>query len=213
MGIGILFQDCYSPIVTSSYFWGNASYGLMYKGVNISPEDGIVEDSYFVGQENGIYIDLADLPNWSEPAFHVTNCHINYLKNGLFLKGIRQAFISSNLFYCHNEAGSRWKNDTNPVSSYESRDINCDYASDIIIANNQFTEPASPKRVAVDISANCGNIMIQSNIFNLDATGIRNNSTKTSYSMGNVFGGDPSFAVGLVPYVDNTGTLKIIDYN
>lgn len=212
MNMGILFQDCYSPLVTNCYFWGNAVYGLLYKGVNIEPEDGIVKDSYFVGQDNSVYVDLKTAPEWSEPAFHLTNCHINYLKNGLFLKGVRQVFVSNNLFYCHNEGGSLWHNNGSTVSSYESRDINCEYTSDAIISNNQFTEPASPKRIGIDISANSANILIQGNIFNFDAIGIRNKSAQPSRAIGNVFGGNPSFTIGFTPYVDETGTLQRIDF-
>jgi polygalacturonase len=212
MNCGFLFQDCYSPLITNSYFWGNALYGLYYKGDKIAPEDGIIKDTYLVGQDNGIYIDLKDYSKWPEPAFHISNCHVNYLKNGVFLKGIRQAFISNNLFYCHNLAGSRWKKDTNPVSTYESIDINCDYTSDVIISSNQFTEPASPRRIGIDISERSSNILIQGNIFNFDAIGIRNNSQNVSRAFGNIFGGEPSFALGLIPYNDITGTLKIIDF-
>lgn len=208
MNCGFLFQDCYSPLITNSYFWGNALYGLRYKGDKIAPEDGIIKDTYLVGQDNGIDIDLIkDYSKWAEPAFHISNCHVNYLKNGVSLKGIRQVFISNNLFYCHNLAGSRWRKDTNPVSTYESIDINCDYTSDVIISGNQFTEPASPRRIGIDISERSSNILIQGNIFNFDATGIRNNSPNVSRAIGNVFGGSPNFSVELIPYQDNTGTL------
>lgn len=212
MGIGYLFQDCYSPLITNCYFWGRSEYGLLYKALEKSPEDGIVKDCYFVEQDNGVYIDLKSPEVWAEPAFHITNSHINYFKNGVYLKGIRQVFISNNLFYCKNNAGSRWHNNQQPVSSYESFDVNCEYASDVIISHNQFTEPASPKRVAIEISENSSNILIDGNIFNFDATGIRNKSSKPSRCIGNVFGGNPSFTVGFVPYNDITGTLKKIDF-
>lgn len=209
MNIGFLFEDCYSPLIVDSYFWGNAEYGLYYKGVKKEPEDGIIRDSYFVGQKNGVYIDLKDYSKWPEPAFHITGCHINYLENGIFLKGVRQVFISNNLIYCHNHAGSKWRNNTEPVSDFESRDIHCDYTSDAIISNNQFTEPASPKRIGIDISENSANILIQGNIFNFDAVGIRNCSEKSSKAIGNVFGGEPNFAVEMTPYIDLTGSLEI----
>jgi len=209
MNAALFFEDCYSPLITNSYVWGAATYGFYYKGNKTEPEDGIIKDSYFVGQENGIYIDLKPYEKWAEPAFHISNCHMNYQKNGVFLKGIRQVFISGNLFYCHNEAGSKWKKDTNDVSSYQSTDVNCDYASDVIISNNQFTEPASPKRVGIFISPRSANILIQGNIFNFDAIGIRNESKEDSRSVSNVFGGKPKFSKEQIPYQDITGTLKI----
>lgn len=212
MNIGMMFEDCYSPLVTNSYFWGNASYGILYEGVKTPPEDGIIKDSYFVGQENGIYVDLKEYSKWSEPAFHISNCHINYEINGVFIKGVRQAFISGNLFYCLNKAGSKYLNNKDPLKDYHSIDINCDYASDLIISNNQFQEPSTPKRFAINISPRSGNIMIQGNIFNCEGTGIRNQSELISYANGNVFGGIPNFTTTLTHYSDLTGTLKRIDF-
>lgn len=208
METGFLFQDCYSPLVTNCYFWGNAKTGLAYLAAKIQPEDGIVKDSYFVGQDNGVYVDIKNPPDWPEPAFHLTDCHINYGSNGLFLKGMRQVFITGNLFYCHNEKGSRWKNDGTQTSDIESIDVNLAYASDVIISGNQFTEPASPKRIGIDISKNSANILIKGNIFNFDGTGIRNRSLKTSYCFDNVWTGEPVFSTGFKRVQDETGSLK-----
>ncbi|MBK5719863.1 hypothetical protein JGH11_03160 [Dysgonomonas sp. Marseille-P4677] len=218
MNIGMLFEDSYSPLVTNSYFWGTASYGFLYRRVNLpvdqGPEDGIIKDSYFVGQDHGIYVDLKDYNYWTEPAFHVTNCHINYQKNGVFLKGVRQGFITNNLFYCLNKAGSKFLNNNDPLEAYYSVDINCHYATDLIISNNQFQEPSTLKRAAIDISSRSANISINDNIFNCEGIGIRNSSTKTSYAVNNIFGGTPNFTgsgVNLTRYVDNAGGLKIVD--
>jgi hypothetical protein len=209
MKTGFLFQDCYSPLVANCYFWGNAEKGLAYVADKIQPEDGIVKESYFVGQDNGVYVDIKSAPDWSEPAFHLTNCHINYASNGLFLKGMRQVFVTGNLFYCHNEGGSRWKHLGTPVTETTSTDVNLVYASDVIISGNQFTEPASPRRIAIDISEKSANILIKGNIFNFDGTGIRNRSTKTSYCFDNVWNGEPSFSVGFKRIQDETGKLKL----
>jgi len=208
METGFLFQDCYSPLITNCYFWGNATTGLAYLATKIQPEDGIVKDSYFVGQDNGVYVDIKNPPDWAEPAFHLTDCHINYGSNGLFLKGMRQVFVIGNLFYCHNEKGSRWKNDGTQSSDIESIDVNLAYASDVIISDNQFMEPASPKRIGIDISKNSANILIKGNIFNFDGTGIRNRSLKTSYCFENVWTGEPAFGVGFKKVQDETGSLK-----
>lgn len=216
MNEGFLLENCYSPLLDKCYFWGGANYGLRYVST-IDSEDGIVSDSYFVGQDVGVYVSLsARTDGWGEPAFHLSGCHIHYNKKGLALKGTRQGFVSQNLFYCFNLAGSKWRNDTNAVTSYESKDIELDCANDYIISNNQFTEPASPKRVCIDILATSGNILIDSNIFNMDGTAIRNQSVQISRCIGNVFHGNPDFtranggqgAVALVRYVDPKGTLE-----
>lgn len=216
MDIGYLFHNCYSPMMTNCYFWGSANYGVRYLGVNFEPEDGIIRDTYLVGQDYGVYVHLATSPTWSEPAFHISGCHIHYNVTGVYFEGLRQFFIEGNLLYCYNSQGSKWwaqngrPNET--PKSYECRDIHLMYASDGIISNNQFTEPATPKRYAIDIEPNSGNILVQGNIFNFDGTGVRNKSPKVSNCIGNVFGGDPNFAVGFVPYQDETGTLKKIDF-
>ena len=105
-------------------------------------------------------------------------CH--YKVKGLALKGIRQGFVSGNLFYCFNRAASRWHADPDSVSSYTSKDIECDAVNDFIVSHNQFTEPASPNRVCIDILPNSGNLLIDGNIFNMDGTAIRNRSQISS---------------------------------
>lgn len=216
MDIGYLFHNCYSPLMSNCYFWGSANYGVRYLGVNFEPEDGIIKDTYLVGQDYGIYVHLASSPKWAEPAFHITGCHIHYNVTGVSFEGLRQFFIHGNLIYCYNSQGSRWwaqngrPNET--PKPYECRDIHLIYASDGIISNNQFTEPATPKRYAIDIETNSGNILVDGNIFNFDGTGIRNRSQQPSRCIGNVFGGDPDFSTGFVPYEDETGTLRTIDF-
>lgn len=215
MNTGFLFQNCYSPMVTNSYFWNAATYGLHYKSVNgFLPEDGIVKDCYFVGQDYGIYIDVVqNTQAWPEPAFHLSNTHIHYKITGMHIAGMRQVFVNGNLFYCFNSNGSRWHNNGTTPENYESRDINCHHAWDVLITNNQFTEPATPKRIAVDISQYSKNVVVQGNIFNFDGTGIRNNSESACYSTYNIFGGEPDFCVGFVPYEDNTGKLVRVEYD
>lgn len=216
MDIGYLFHNCYSPLMTNCYFWGSANYGVRYLGERFEPEDGIIKDSYLVGQDYGVYVRLATSPAWAEPAFHISGCHIHYNVTGVYFEGVRQFFVSGNLVYCYNSQGSRWwarngrPNET--PKPYECRDIHLKYASDGIISNNQFTEPATPKRYAIDIEPESGNILIEGNIFNFDGTGIRNRSPRPSNCMGNVFGGEPDFTVGFTPYLDETGTLKKIDF-
>lgn len=221
MNEGFLLEDCYSPLVDKCYFWGSANYGLRYISTK-NDEDGIVSNSYFVGQDTGVMVSLSNSTDgWGEPAFHLRDCHIHYLKKGLAVKGVRQGFVSGNLFYCFNTAGSLWWNNNQTPASYESIDVEFNAASDFIVANNQFTEPASPKRVCVDILPTSGNILLDSNIFNMDGTAIRNRSQTASRCVGNVFTGTPDFTransgsgnVVIVRYDDSTGKLVKMDFD
>ena len=65
--------------------------------------------------------------------------------------------------------------------------------NDFIVSHNQFAEPASPKRVCIDILPNSGNLLIDGNIFNMDGTAIRNRSQVSSRCIGNVYTGSPDF--------------------
>lgn len=216
METGFLFHNCYSPLVSNCYFWGSAEYGIRYVGEGFEPEDGIVKDSYLVGQDHSIYVHLATSPAWAEPAFHISDCHMHYVKTGICLEGVRQFFIHGNLIYCNNFVGSRWWETQGRTGEthrpYECRDIHLKYATDGVISNNQFTEPATPLRYAIDIEPESGNILVQGNIFNFDGTGIRNASAQPTRCIGNVFGGNPDFSVGFTPYLDQTGTLRKMDF-
>ncbi len=216
MDTGFLFHNCYSPLMSNCYFWGSAEYGVRYVGEGFEPEDGIVKDSYLVGQDHSIYVHLATAPVWAEPAFHISNCHMHYVRTGVYLEGVRQFFIQGNLMYCNNFTGSRWWETQGRTGEahrpYECRDIHLKYATDGVISNNQFTEPATPLRYAIDIEPESGNILVQGNIFNFDGTGIRNASTQPTRCIGNVFGGKPDFSVAFTPYLDKTGSLRKIDF-
>ena len=221
LACGILFEDCYSPLVDSCYVW-NARRGLVHRGRQKRPEDGIVRSSYFVGCEEGVVVELVSDPaQWPEPGFHISDCHVNYRDRGVVLQGVRQATIATTLFYCHDRTGTRWWNNQRPLVTggdavtprpYEPRDIDLVHASDIIVSHNQFTEPANPRRVAVRIGRGSGHIVMSANQFNLGGVAIRNESQEPSYSTGNVFGGRPDWAAGLVRYDDQPGTLKSTDF-
>lgn len=218
MEYGFLIKDCYSPLVDKCYFWGPARYGLLYTKENA--EDGIISNSYFVGQDIGVSVDLSPKRNgWGEPAFHLTNTHIHYKVKGLELKGVRQGFVSNNLFYCATRNGSKWWNKGDKVSEITPKDIECTGVNDFIISNNQFTEPATPKRICIDILPDSGNLLINANIFNMDGTAIRNQSVQYSRCIGNVYDGIPKFTYSggenkvrvIRNYDDPNGTLKIFD--
>lgn len=220
MNEGFQLYNCYSPLIDKCYFWGPANYGLRYWSSH-DDEDGVISDSYFVGQDVGVYAQLSRRTDeWVEPAFHVSGCHIHYKVKGIELKGIRQGFINSNLFYCFNVAGSKFFGNTDPATVFESKDVEFNACFDFIVSNNQFTEPASPKRFCIDILPSSGDILIDGNIFNMDGTAIRNQSEKTSRCIGNVFSGTPDFTranwsageVVMTRYDDTPGKLIKMDF-
>ncbi len=221
MADGFLFENCYSPYVDKCYFWGPADYGLRHISA-IDGEDGIISGCYFVGQDVGVKVQLSERTDgWGEPALHVSDTHIHYKKKGLAIKGVRQGFISRNLFYCANAEGSKWWNKPEAPGGAEAVDVELDAAHDFIISNNQFTEPATPKRVCIDILPASGGILISSNIFNMDGTAIRNRSKAASRCIGNVFTGTPNFTkpasgkgkTALVRYDDAPGALVKKDFD
>ncbi|MDI9582891.1 MAG: glycosyl hydrolase family 28-related protein [Acidobacteriota bacterium] len=210
MEFAILLEDCYSPLVRGCYVWG-ARNGLAYRARDKQPEDGIVRDSYFVGCDTGVTVDLkADTAQWEEPAFHVETCHIAYRDRGVVLHGVRQANISHCLFYCSDRQGAAFHGG-GPSRDFDPLDIDLSYASDVIIDGSIFTEPANPRRVAVRIGPDSGYAIIHGNQFNLEGTAVRNESKTASFVTGNVFGGRRDFSQGLRRYVDPIGTLVISD--
>ena len=222
MEYGMLLEDCYSPLVENCRV-ENSRYGLVLRAVNTPPEDGVVRSSYFVGNAEGIVIDNRKKPEeWSEPGFHIDNCHVNYRDCGIRMNGVRQANISHTLFYCHDHTGTRWfkyetavipGGDEKRPRDYEPRDIDLAHSSDIILDGNIFTEPANPNRVAVRIGPDSGSILISGNQFNMSGTAIKNESADSSYSSGNIFAGKPNWGDGLKRYDDKPGTLVSSDFN
>lgn len=209
MACALTLEDCYSPLVTNCYVWGSLT-ALTHRAVRSSPEDGIVADSYFVGCARGLVVAPGPDPSrWEEPAFHIRGCHINYRDVGVLLQGVRQAFITECLFYCHDWQGSAWQ--PGPPRDMEPVDVDLAYASDVIVANCIFTEPSNPRRVAVRIGAASGHVTIQGNQFNLEGTALRNESVLPSYAAGNTFGGRRDFSGGLKRYDDRTGSLVTTD--
>ncbi len=202
----ILLEDCYSPLLSACYVW-NARDGLIYRGVVMQPEDGIVRDCYFVGCRRGVTVQLTPgTDRWEEPGFHMDTCHINYLDCGLMLHGVRQVQIRDCLFYCHDLGGAQIGG-TGPARDFEPIDIDLRYASDVVIGGNIFTEPSNPRRLAVRIGPDSGYIMLRGNQFNHQGTAIRNESSVPSFADDNVFGGRRDFSKDLKPYDDRTGTL------
>ena len=221
MEYGILLEDCYSPLIADCRVL-NGKYGFVQRAENTFPEDGVIRDSYFVGNVDGIVIDLKKRPPaWPEPGFHIDNCHVNYRDHGIVITGLQQACISHTLFYCHDRTGTRWfkderteipNGDEKTRRPYEPRDIDLEYAANIIVDHNIFTEPASLNRVGVRIGPASGHILLSGNQFNLSGTAIKNESGEPSCASGNMFGGKPDWSAQLVPYNDKPHALQTADF-
>ena len=221
MEYGFLLEDCYSPSLIDCRV-ANGKYGFVQRAVKILPEDGIVRGCYFVGNVDSIVVDLIRKPGvWPEPGFHIDNCHVNYRDRGIVIRGVRQANITQTLFYCHDRSGTRWfqnefalipGGDESTARDYSPCDIDLDIASDIIISNNIFTEPANKNRIGVRIGPGAGQILISNNQFNMSGVAIKNESTEASYTVGNIFTGKPVWHGALTPYVDKKGTLQSRDF-
>jgi len=207
-----LLDDCYSPLLRDCYVWGGR-FGLIHRAARGAPEDGIVEGCYFVGNERGIAVLLKpDASQWEEPAFHISTCHVNYRDAGITLQGVRQANISHCLFYCSDRQGAAFFGGGKP-RDFDPVDVNLSYASDVLVDGNIFTEPANPRRVAVRIGKDSGNVLVSGNQFNLEGVAVRNESARPSFCSGNFFGGRRDFSAGMRRYDDRTGTLKCSDLN
>lgn len=74
MRCAILLEDCYSPMLRGCWRLVGAVTGLRHCAKNIQPEDGIVRDSYFVGNVEGIVVDVVkQTEQWPEPGFHISD--------------------------------------------------------------------------------------------------------------------------------------------
>lgn len=214
MDCAFYLLDCYNPKFLTCHVW-NGRRGLYYGTTHekSGPEDGTISNCYFVGNEQGIVVQLKrETRRWEEPALHITDCHINYRDRGIVLEGLREATISHCLFYCYDRKGSPFFKG-GPSRDYTPVDVDLVFAGDILLTGNIFTEPSNPKRIAVRISRDSGNVLIAGNQFNIEGTAIRNDSRRESFSSGNFFRGRRNFSQGLVKYVDPTGSLVKRDLN
>ena len=224
MEYNFLLEDCYSPSLTDCRALGGR-YGLVHRADKMkpdAPEDGIIRGCYFVGQAEGIVMDMKKTAGeWPEPGLHIDSCHVAYRDRGLNILGVQQANISHCLFYCLDRTGTPWHQpDGLPVPGgtkekrrdYEPRDINLEFGANFVIDGNIFTEPANPNRVGVRIGPRSGHILISGNQFNVSGTAIKNESREPSYASGTTFGGKPDWSEGLTPYADAPHTLATRDF-
>ncbi|NOY80891.1 MAG: hypothetical protein GXP31_07775 [Kiritimatiellaeota bacterium] len=214
MEFAFYLLDCYNPKFLTCHVW-NGRCGLYYGTTreDSGPEDGTISNCYFVGNERCIVVQLKRRTRrWEEPALHITDCHINYRDRGIVFEGLREATISLCLFYCTDRKGSPFFKG-GPSRNFTPVDVDLVFAGDILITHNIFTEPSNPKRIAVRIGKDSGNILVAGNQFNIEGTAIRNESPRESFSSGNFFRGRRNFSQGLVKYADLTGTLVKKDLN
>ncbi len=207
--------DCYNPKFLACHVW-NGRCGLYYGTTreNNGPEDGTVDNCYFVGNRRGIVVELKHTTRrWEEPGMHFSDCHINYRDRGIVLLGLREATISHCLFYCSDRTGSPFFHRKPPARNFTPVDIDLVFAGDILITGNIFTEPSNPRRIAIRIQRDSGNILIAGNQFNIEGTAICNESPRESFASGNFFRGRRNFSQGLVKYRDRTGSLLKKDLN
>jgi len=214
MDYGFYLEDSYNPKFLACHVWGGRCalyYGSPRK--TAGPEDGTISNCWFVDCDDGIVIRLRrDHRQWEEPGMHVTDCHINYHDHGILVEGLRQTTISHCLFYCHDHQGSPFFGG-GPPGEGTPVDVDLVYAGDVLISGNIFTEPSNPKRIAVRIGRDSGNILITGNQFNIEGTAVQNESRRPSFASGNFFRGRRNFSRGLIKYVDRTGSLMTNDLN
>ena len=214
---GIHLEDCRTPIIRDCHI--NKVQTAVYHGKNNSvARGGIFVNSYFVDVDTGIDLRLRTVgEGWPMPKLHIDNCHINSFVCGINVAGVRQMNISHVLFYCSESGGSNWFNNGTPNPAYNPVDINLAYAANITIDHCLFVEPSTPKRRAIQISADSGYVLMDGNQFNMEGTAIHNDSPNTVSSINGVFGGmKGDFSGGgawLTRYADSTGTMVIDDLN
>lgn len=214
---GIYLEDCRDPVVRDTHI--NKVQTGIYHGRNGSTaREGTIVNTYLVGVDRGLDLQFRNAGDgWPLPNFHVDNSHINSSVCGINVSGVRQMHISHVLFYCSERGGSNWYNDGSPVADYDPVDINVAYGSNITIDHCLFVEPSSPRRRAIQISADSGYVLMDGNQFNMEGTAIFNASPNSVSSINGLFGGMAGDFTGggawLTRYVDSTGTMVTDDLN
>lgn len=208
----MLLQDCYTPILADCNITGG-EFGLAHRAVGTNPEDGAISRCYFVGQREGVAIDLEPKPGpWPEPGFHISDSHFNCHDYGLRLRGVMQANIDHCLFYCSDDTASAYKPSAKAPRDFDPCDIFVEYGWNIVVDGNIFHEPSNPRRIGVRIGPRSGYVMVRGNQFNHQGRGIKNEAEKLpNFATDNVFGGQPDWFRNGTRYIDATGTLRIRD--
>ncbi len=201
----IELNNCYSPTIKNCYVWGGQN-GITVNAAGGTPEDGIITDTYCVANIIGINLNISD--EQCEPNFKINNCHVDYRDTGILVKGVRQINIRSNVFYCADRDGSKWLNSTEPARDFRSKDIDLQFAQDVIISDNQFVEPSNDKRIGVYISPKSSHVWLSNNIFGMEGTCIVNESNGPCGTLSNnIFQDAWGFGRSANRLDDKTGTF------
>jgi hypothetical protein len=214
---GIYMQDCRAPVVRDCHI--NKVQTAIYHGKDDSTaREGTFVNTYLVGVDVALDLQFRQKSEgWPLPNVHIDNCHFNYYDVGVNAVGVRQMNISHVLFYCSERGGSQWYNDGSAVADFDPIDVDLVYASNVTIDHCLFVEPSSPRRRAVQVSADSSYVLLTGNQFNMEGTAVYNQSTNSIACINSVFGGMVGdFSGGgawLTRYVDSTGTLVTDDLN
>jgi hypothetical protein len=214
---GIRLRDCRAPVIKDTHI-NKVQNAIVHVKDNWIAGDGIVVNCYLVSNERALDLQFrTPAEGWPKPQFHIDNCHFNYDRIGVNAVGVRQLHISHVLFYCSERGGSSWYNDGTPVADFDPVDINLEYANSVTIDHNQFVEPSSPRRRAIQVSADSSYVLIDGNQFNMEGTAVYNESSGEVHSINNMFGGMSGDFTGggawLTRYTDTTGSVQIDDLN
>jgi hypothetical protein len=214
---GFYLEDCRDPVIRDCHI--NKVQTAIYHGQSSSvAQGGTVVNTYLVEVDRGLDLQFREKTDgWPLPNFHIDNCHINSYDIGVNVVGVRQMNISHVLFYCSERGGSNWYNDGSPVADCDPVDVNLAYGSNITIDHCLFVEPSSPRRRAIQISADSSYVLMDGNQFNMEGTAIHNDSSNAISSINGVFGGMAGDFTGggawLTRYADSTGTMIKDDLN
>lgn len=214
---GIRLRDCRAPVIRDSFIM-KVQTAVAHVKDNSSAGDGVIVNCYFVSNDRAVDLQFGTAAEgWAKPQFHIDDCHFNYDRIGVNAVGVRQLHISHVLFYCSERGGSSWYNDGSAVADFDPVDINLEYANSVTIDHNLFVEPSSPRRRAIQISADSGYVLIDGNQFNMEGTAVYNESSGEVHSINNMFGGMAGDFTGggawLTRYTDTTGAMTIDDLN
>jgi hypothetical protein len=214
---GIYMQNCRAPVIIDCNI-NKVQTAIYHGGTGSGAREGTLINAYLVNADVGLDLQFRQKSDGAPlSGFHIDNSHIAYNVTGVNVAGVQQMNISHVLFYCGERGGSRWLNDGTTVADYDPVDVNLVYAANLTIDHCQFVEPSSPRRRAVQISSDCGYILLSGNQFNMEGTAVYNQSTNNIACINSVFGGLDDFSGGgawLTRYTNLlSGTIVTDDLN
>jgi hypothetical protein len=214
---GIYMQNCRTPVIVDCNI-NKVKTAIYHGGTGSGAREGTLINAYLVNADIGLDLQFRKKTDGTPlPNFHIDNSHIAYNVVGVNVSGVQQMNISHVLFYCGERGGSRWLNNGSTTADYDPVDVNLAYAANVTIDHCLFVEPSSPRRRAVQISADSGYILLSGNQFNMEGTAVYNQSTNSIACINSVFGGlGDDFSGGgswLTRYTNLSGTIVTNDLN